>query len=128
VNFLSSSNCFCIKNTFTNSFIHFKQVLDWASIFRKTRGFHERCPKTQADSAADCGLTSLKQRGAYAKWARRKGTVIPRPLDRAPAVQIRPKAAAGALSSSRHRIKDPGPEFGHDYNLAQPSDSTSTVG
>jgi hypothetical protein len=35
MNFPSSSNYSCIKNTFTNSFAHFKRALDWASISGK---------------------------------------------------------------------------------------------
>jgi hypothetical protein len=119
---------FNTKTHLYNSFIQF--TVPWAARnnSEKYKGFCARIPKTHSTAPVDRGFVSLKQRGAYAKWARRKGTVIPRPLDRAPAVQIRPKAAAKALSSSRHRIKDPWSEFGHIYNLARPSDSTSTVG
>jgi hypothetical protein len=30
--------------------------MDWASIFRECRGYHEKYPKTQTDTAADCGF------------------------------------------------------------------------
>jgi hypothetical protein len=45
MNFTSSINCFCIKNAFTNSFIHFESVLDWASISGKLRGLCARYPR-----------------------------------------------------------------------------------
>jgi hypothetical protein len=55
MNFPSSSNCFCIKNTFTNSFIHFKQVLDWAQDNQRTQGPRGKIPKTQRTSARTAG-------------------------------------------------------------------------
>jgi hypothetical protein len=56
MNFPSSSNCFCIKIAFTNSFTYFKYALNWASITEMRRGVHGKCPKTQANTAADRGL------------------------------------------------------------------------
>jgi hypothetical protein len=58
MNFTSSSNCFCIKNAFTNSFIHFESVLDWASNSRKVRGPDAINPKTQTNPPMDGGLVS----------------------------------------------------------------------
>jgi hypothetical protein len=58
MNFTSSSNCFCIKNAFTNSFIHFESVLDWASNSRKVRGPNAINPKTQTNPPMDDGLVS----------------------------------------------------------------------
>jgi hypothetical protein len=58
VNFTSSSNCFCIKNAFTKSFVPFKLVLDWVSIFRKIRGLGATKPKTRGTIEVDGGLFS----------------------------------------------------------------------
>ena len=56
MNFPSSSNCFRIKNTFTNSFIHFKQVLDWSSISREVRGPGVNVTETHNTAEVDGGL------------------------------------------------------------------------
>ena len=70
MNFPSSSNCFCIKNTFTNSFIHFKQVLDWASISVKHRGLGERIPRPSEQLSMDGGLISIFCRGSLINLTR----------------------------------------------------------
>jgi hypothetical protein len=51
-----SSNCFCIKNAFTNSFILIFPSLDCASISGKHRGSGAKDPKTQTTHQVDCGL------------------------------------------------------------------------
>jgi hypothetical protein len=50
MNFTSSSNYLYIKYAFSNSFIHFKWALDWASISGKCKGSGAICTKTQAKS------------------------------------------------------------------------------
>jgi hypothetical protein len=53
MSFTSSRVYFCIKNTFSNSFIHFNTSLDWASINGKRRG-HE--VKSLRHRVLLCGL------------------------------------------------------------------------
>jgi hypothetical protein len=47
MNFPSSSNCFCIKIAFTNSFTYFKYVLDWAHKTREQQGLLRKSTQTQ---------------------------------------------------------------------------------
>jgi hypothetical protein len=47
---------FVLKTKFYNHFSIFYYPLDWASIFRKSRGLCLTRPKTQNTAAVDCGL------------------------------------------------------------------------
>jgi hypothetical protein len=73
MNFPSSSNCFCIKITFTNSFTYFKYALDWASISGKRRGSGVKYTMTQSTTGKDCGLFPVNPRGSLARLTRLKG-------------------------------------------------------
>jgi hypothetical protein len=71
MNYLSSSNYFCIKNLFSILFIQFKRVLDWASNSEKPRGHGV---KLQRHSAQCSGrrVDSLVSRGFFNKSASAK--------------------------------------------------------
>jgi hypothetical protein len=78
MNFTSSSNCFCIKNAFTNSFIHFESVLDWASNSRKVRGPDAINPKTQTNPpyGRRVGFVILRRLFCKARMAKGYACVI----------------------------------------------------
>jgi hypothetical protein len=73
MNFTSSSNSFCIKNAFTNSFIHFESVLDWASNSRKVRGPNVINPKTQTNPPNGRWVGFVILRGLFYKARMAKG-------------------------------------------------------
>jgi hypothetical protein len=66
MNLSSSSNYLYIKNLFSNSFIQFKMVLDWASFSGMCRGELRRFTRLKKQWNEDCGLFSNKSRDSFA--------------------------------------------------------------
>jgi hypothetical protein len=66
----SSSNYFHIKNPFSNSFNHFKIVLDWASITENSRGLGVKFLRHGEQLNMDGRLIPTLVRGSFKKLAR----------------------------------------------------------
>jgi hypothetical protein len=67
MNLSSYSNCFHIKNLFSNSFNQFQTALDWASFKQEHRGSCVKVSKTQISAARTAGSISQNPEGSYAK-------------------------------------------------------------
>jgi hypothetical protein len=72
MNFPSFYNLFCIKNQFLYSFLGFYYPLDWASIFRKTKGLGATKPNTQNPYERTAGCYYIN-RGPYLQSVQAEG-------------------------------------------------------
>ena len=89
MNYLSSSNYFCIKNLISNSFNHFITSLDWGSFKQEHRGLGIRIQRPSAQLSMDDGLIVRKSRVSFAIVSNRTGINYSQPPDSKSRAKVR---------------------------------------